>query len=396
MPTIALPAELTKSFWDKKKGQLDGAGLDDALKALQKKHEGVDWPKLAEGWTKAAGKDAAKLKALYETLDKLYRVKASPLKLEATSLATAADKAAKAKDAAKPRKDACALIIKEATAYAKAVGAGLEALEREFNTALKALPQEEEADEGEGEDEPANALLDPGRLLRQLKLCKADPARQVFFAYLDNAKDDPLLAAHPKTKGRMMMAKISKDVGIKTGSFGLLSIDGVQLKLVVEKKYGGLVKRIRIPIKKCGFRIGKVLLVDEKGETLDQDDEDGADTPNTAQTGTQPSTPAGTIKPGALPFLQAWAKVRGDAVTTLKGVAKEIAELKDPESAKAVIEISAVVKNLTVEPTSPQQIAELVRYLDKDDVVLDVSEFASDIRTPLLKVLAQLHKAVSA
>jgi Mg/Co/Ni transporter MgtE len=77
-------------------------------------------------------------------------------------------------------------------------------------------------------------------------------------------------------------------------------------------------------------------------------------------------------------------------------VAKEIAELKDPESAKAVIEISAVVKNLTVEPTTPQQIAELVRYLDKDDVVLDVSEFASDIRTPLLKVLAQLHKAVSA
>ena len=139
-----------------------------------------------------------------------------------------------------------------------------------------------------------------------------------------------------------------------------------------------------------------MLLVDEKGETLDQDEEDSADTPNTAQTGAQPVAPAGTLKPSALPFLQAWAKVRGDAVTTLKGVAKEIAELKDPESAKAVVEISAVVKNLTVEPTSPQQIAELVRYIDKDDVVLDVSEFASDIRTPLLKVLAQLHKAVSA
>lgn len=392
MPSIALPVELTKSFWDKKKGALDGAGLDDTLKALQKKHEAMDWPKVAEGWPKAAGKDAAKLKALHEALDKLYRAKASPLKLEATALAAAADKAAKAKDAPKPRKDACALIVKEATAYAKAVAAGLEALEREFALALKAMPQEEEADEGEGEDEPANALLAPDRLLKQLKLCKADPARQVFFAYLDDGKSDPHLAVHPRTNGRMMMAKLAKDLGIKTGSFGLLSLDGMLLKLIVEKKYGGLVKRIRIPIKKCGFKIGKVLLVDEKGQTLDQDDEDTADAPNAAPTGAQ----AGTIKPSALPFLQQWAKVRGEAVTTLKGVAKDIAELKDPESAKAVMEISAVVKNLTAEPTTPQQIAELVRYIDQDDVVLDVSEFASDIRTPLLKVLAQLHKAVSA
>ena len=399
MPSIALPVELTKSFWDKKKGALDGAGLDDTLKALQKKHDAVDWPKLADGWSKAAGKDAAKLKALHEALDKLYRTKASPLKLEATALASAADKAAKAKDADKPRKDACTLIAKEALAYAKAVGAGLDALELELGAALKALPKESESDEGEGEDgEPANALLDPDRLLKQLKLCKADPARQVFFAYLDNNKDDPYLAVHHKTNGRSMTAKISKDVGIKTGAYGLLSLDGMQLKLVVEKKYGGLVKRIRIPIRKCGFKIGKVMLVSETGETLDQDDEDTAAVPETAGTSGKPApTPVpGTIKPGALPFLQQWAKVRGDAVTTLKGVAKEIADLKDPESAKAVIEISAVVKNLTVEPTSPQQIAELVRYIDKDDVVLDVSEFASDIRTPLLKVLAQLHKAVQA
>lgn len=397
MPILDLPAELTKSFWDKKKGALDGAGLDDTLKALQKKHEAVDWPKLAEGWPKAAGKDPAKLKALYEALDKLYRAKVSPLKLEATALAAAADKAAKAKDATKPRKDACTLIVKEAQAYAKAIGGGLDALDKEFATALKALPDEEEADEDDGEDgEPSNALIAPDRLLKQLKLCKNDPARQVYFAYLDNNKDDPYLAVHPRMNGRAMTAKLVKDVGIKTGSFGLLSIDGQQLKLVVEKKYGGLVKRIRIPIKKCGFKIGKVLLVSETGETLDQDDEDIAGTPDVPDTGAKAPPAPGTIKPNALPFLQQWAKVRGDAVTTLKGVAKEIADLKDPESAKAVIEISAVVKNLTVEPTTPQQIAELVRYLDKDDVVLDVSEFASDIRTPLLKVLAQLHKAVSA
>ena len=395
MPTIALPAELTKSFWDKKKGALEGAGLDDLLKAVQKKHEAVEWSKLAEGWTKAAGKEAPKLKALYEALDKLYRAKATPLKLEAAALANAADKAAKAKDASKPRKDACAVIVKAAQAYAKAIEAGPDALGREFAVALRALPQESESTEDDGEDEPANALLDPGRLLKQLKMCKTDPARQVFFAYLDNAKDDPHLALHPRTNGRMMMAKISKDIGIKTGSFGLLSIDGVSLKLVVEKKYAGLVKRIRIPIKACGFKIGKVLLVNEQGETLDQDDEDAAGLPEAVPTSSAASQAPG-LKPSALPLLQQWAKVRGEAVTTLKAVAKEIADLKDPESAKAVVEISAVVKNLTVEPHTPQQVSELVRYLDKDDVVLDVSEFASDIRTPLLKVLAQLHKAVNA
>lgn len=395
MPTVALPAELTKGFWDKKKGALDGAGLDDTLKALQslqKKHEAVDWAKLAEGWPKAAGKDAGKLKALHEALDKLYRAKALPLKAEAAALAVAAEKAAKAKDAAKPRKDACTLIAKEAQAYAKAVAAGLDALEREAAAALKALPQEDEAGEDEGE-EPANALLDPVRLLKQLRLCKADPARQVFFAYLDNNKQDPLLAVHHRINGRALMARLVKDTGIKTGAFGALSIDGTLLKLVVEKRHSGLVKRIRIPIRACGFKLGKVLLVDEAGQTLDQDDEQDQDEGQQAAARAMP--PPG-LKPSALPLLQLWAKVRGEAVDTLKGVAREIAELKDPESAKAVIEISAVVKNLTVEPHTPQQIAELVHYIHQDDVVQDVSEFASDIRTPLLKVLNQLHKAVSA
>ena len=392
MPTIAYPDELKKSFWDKKKGALDGAAaLETQLKDLQKKHEAVDWPKLADGWAKAVAKDAAKLKATYEVLDKLYRTRVAPLKLEAGTLATTADKAGKAKDAAKPLKDAATLIAKEALLYAKAVGAGLDALEAEFNAALKlaAASQESESDEGEDE-EPSNALIDPGRLLKQLKLCRDDPARQVSFAFLDDNKSDPYLGVHPRMAGRAIMAKLVKDIGIKTGAYGLLSLDGMQLKLVVEKKYGGLVKRIRIPIKKCGFKIGKVMLVDEKGLTLDQDEEEVED-------GGKPEAPAaGTgAKAGAAELLQLWAKVRNDAVTTLKDVAKEIAALKDPDSAKAVMEISAVVKNLTAEPRTPQQVAELVRYIDKDDVVLDVSEFAADIRTPLLKVLAQLHKSLA-
>jgi hypothetical protein len=392
MPNIAYPDELKKSHWDKKKGALEGAtALEVALKELQKQHEAFDWGKVAAGWAKGMG-DAAKLQALHEALDKLYRTKASPLKLLAGGVETAADKAAKAKDAAKPLKEACAAITKAALVYGKAIAKGLDELEAEMALALKAVkPKEDEGAEGDAEED--SALVDPKRLLKQLQQCKADPARVVNFAYLDDGKQDPVLVVSPRLSGRTMMVKLVKDIGIKTGSFGLLSLDETLLKLVVEKKYSGLVKRIRIPIRGCGFKLGKVLLVDEKGATLDEDHEDSdqASTPGTEKSGS--GSTAGAPLADAL---QLWSEARAKAIASLKGVAKEIADLKDPDSAKAVVEISAVLKNLTAEPRTAQQVAELVRYIDQDDVVLDVSEFASDIRTPLLKALAQLQRTVSA
>lgn len=392
MPTIAFPDELKKAYWDKKKGALEGAtGLEGLLKDLQKQHDALDWTKLAPGWAKGVT-DAAKLKALYEALDKLYRTKASPLKLLATGVEGAADKAAKAKDAAKPLKEACAAIGKAAAVYAKAIAKGLDELEAELALAQKAVkPDEDEGSESE-EDESSSALVNPKRLLKQLQMCKGDPARMVNFAYLDDGKQAPVLVLSPRLSGRAMMLKLVKDFGIKTGSFGMLSIADPVLKLVVEKKYSGLVKRIRIPIRECGFKLGKVLLLDEQGGTLDEDNED-------EQPGVDQGQGSAPQKAAALPLadaMQAWAQARTDAITALKGAAKEIADLKDPESAKAVIEISAVVKNLTAEPKTPQQVAELVLYVDQDDVVLDVSEFAADIRTPLLKALAQLHRSVAA
>lgn len=391
MPVIAYPDELKKAFWDKKKGSLDGAtDLQDLLKTLQKKHEAVDWPKLASGWAKGVA-DADRLQALYEALDKLYRAKAAPLKLEATALGAAADKAAKAKDATKPLKDATTLISRTAASYAKAIAAGLDELEAEFTQARKAVP----ADQGAEEDEPSSALIDPKRLLKQLQLCKADPQRQVHFAMLDDGKQPPVLVLHQRLSGRTLLAKLIKELGIKTGAFGLVSLDGTDLKLVVEKKVSGLVKRIRIPIRACGFKLGKVALLDDKGNSLDEDLEDdeteGEEVPTAP-----PSTASTSTAPGAADALKGWSQAREAAIASLKAVAGEIAALKDPDSAKGVIEISAVVKNLTAEPRTPAQIGELVRYINEDDVVLDVCEYASDIRTPLLKALAQLHRAVSA
>lgn len=394
MPDIAYPQELKKAFWDKKKGALDGAAdLEGLLKTLEKKHDAVSWSALAAGWPKTAGTDAGKLKALYEGLDKIYRTKALPLRLEANAVATAAEKSAKARDAGKPLKDAAAAIVKAATTYAKAIADGLLALEKEHEQAARALPAPKGQDEGD-DDEPTNALADPKRLLKQLQLCKADPARRLNFAMVDDGSQAPVLVVHPRQTGRSMLARLIKDIGIKTGAFGELSLDGSDLLLVVEKKVAGLGKRIRIPIRACGFKLGKVRQLDPKGVALDEDlDEDA--TPQEAQASTSPAPASTDADTGLEALLRTWTTERESAISVLKASARQIAALKDPESAKAILELNAVIKNLTAEPRTPAQVTELIRYLDKDEVVLDVSDFAADIRTPLLKALAQLHRAVS-
>lgn len=391
MPDVSYPQELSKSYWDKKKGSLDGAAeLEGLLKALEKKHDGVDWKSMAPGWSKPAAQDAAKLKQLYEALDKAYRLKASPLKNEAGALASAADKAAKGKTAGKPLKDACSAIGKAAALYGKAITDGLEALEREYDQAAKAAAKLAAEQDESGEDEASSALIDPKRLLKQLQLCKADAARQLQFALLDDGKQDPMLAVHLRQTGRSLFAKLVKDIGIKTGAFGQLSLDGVDLLLVVEKKVSGLAKRIRIPIRACGFKLGKVRQLGPDGESLEEDQGDPAE-----QDGTPPSGSSGG--PDALQAaLTDWQRAREAAISALKAAAKEIAEMRDPESAKAILEIQAVIKNLTERPASAQQVAELTRYVDQDDVVLDVSEFASDIRTPLLRALGALSQGLAA
>lgn len=391
MPDASYPQELSKSYWDKKKGSLDGAAdLEGLLKALEKKHDSVDWKAFAPGWSKPALQDAAKLKALYEALDKTYRGKASPLKNEAGSVAGAADKAAKGKTAGKPLKDACNAIAQAATRYGKAITEGLDALEREYEQAAKAAGKLAAEQEADGEDEASSVLVDPKRLLKQLQLCKADPARQLQFALLDDGKQDPQLAVHLRQSGRSLFAKLVKDIGIKTGAFGQLSLDGVDLLLVVEKKVSGLTKRIRIPIRACGFKLGKVRQLGPDGESLEEDQGDPAE---------QQAPVAGGVSGGGAPLeaaLTAWQRARESAVAALKAAAKEIAEMRDPESAKAIMEIQAVIKNLTERPATAQQVAELTRYVDQDDVVLDVSEFASDIRTPLLNALGELSKGLAA
>lgn len=91
-----------------------------------------------------------------------------------------------------------------------------------------------------------------------------------------------------------------------------------------------------------------------------------------------------------------WKAQRTLAVGRLKAVAAKIASAKHASSAKAIIEIQAVMKNLTAEPSTLQQVEELRRYLNADDVVQDVCELAEDIRTPLMQVLDRMKAELQA
>jgi hypothetical protein len=91
-----------------------------------------------------------------------------------------------------------------------------------------------------------------------------------------------------------------------------------------------------------------------------------------------------------------WKTRRAAAVTSLKNVAGKIAASKHASSTKAILEIQAVMKNLTAEPSTLQQVNELRHWLGTDDVVNDVCELADDVRTPLMVPLERMHGLMSA
>jgi hypothetical protein len=96
---------------------------------------------------------------------------------------------------------------------------------------------------------------------------------------------------------------------------------------------------------------------------------------------------------GAAGSLGDWPKVREDVLGKLKTLTNEVKAEKHPESDKAILELSAVIKNITAEPRTAQQISELKKYLSEDDIVGDVCELAFDIRKPLLGALAKIQPA---
>jgi len=107
------------------------------------------------------------------------------------------------------------------------------------------------------------------------------------------------------------------------------------------------------------------------------------------------AAPAGAAAPAG-DAMADWQAARTAALASLKAVATKIGAAKHASSGKAILEINAVMKNISAAPSSLQQVTELQHYLGSDDVVHDVSELADDIRTPLLRVLERLRAQVAA
>lgn len=107
-------------------------------------------------------------------------------------------------------------------------------------------------------------------------------------------------------------------------------------------------------------------------------------------------TGTGGGKEAADKAMEDWKARRAAAVNALKAVATKVAGAQHASSAKAIIELQAVIKNLTAEPSTLKQVNELQQWLTNDGVVNDVCEMDQDIRTPLLGALGRLRETLAA
>jgi hypothetical protein len=154
---------------------------------------------------------------------------------------------------------------------------------KDYDKALaEAAKAAKDASKGPSEDDEENAaaavLLDPKRLLSQFQMLKRDPQRRAQFAFVA-AKTEAGFTLSPKVAGRKLFAKLTEALDSKVGTFGVAWLDGTTLVLQIDKAMGGVVKKVRAPIKACGFRIAKVVLWDAEGQVLEEDLADEKDLP---------------------------------------------------------------------------------------------------------------------
>ena len=95
-----------------------------------------------------------------------------------------------------------------------------------------------------------------------------------------------------------------------------------------------------------------------------------------------------------------WKAARAKAITSLKTLEGAIAKAGLVDSTKAIILIKAICANLSEEPATPQQIAELQRYLEDDDIIEEAESpngygIQISLRDPLLDALDELEDAIA-
>mgnify|MGYP001167332676 CR=1 FL=1 len=127
---IDIPAVLTQKDWDKNKGALAKAagktGVGDAMKAVAKAHDAIDWKKLSVSVNAPSNATVADLDDLFDEAKAEYKRSVDPLRTQLQKLRDLAEAAAKKFKANK-------LIPKDSTAHAEKVAKAADQLFVAFN-----------------------------------------------------------------------------------------------------------------------------------------------------------------------------------------------------------------------------------------------------------------------
>ena len=174
----------------------------------------------------------------------------------------------------------------------------LEVAERLHKETTKAEAQLKEGEDDEKDEEPGSILLDPDRLFKALTSCRRNPDTTMDFGFVDaRGKGQPaVLALHRKMDGKKIFSKLREETGAKTGAYGSAWVDGTSLMLQLDKPLSGLVKKVRGPVKACGFKIAKAVLWNADGTVFEQDDQAEDAVSTDAEAAVQPSSEPGAQK----------------------------------------------------------------------------------------------------
>ena len=144
--------------------------------------------------------------------------------------------------------------------------------------AAKAEAKAAASTEDDDEEDDGPAFLEPKRLFKQLSLCRADPALRVHFAYIDGPDKEPgSLGLSAKLSGPAMFKKLVLATGMKIGAYGTAWVDGTELMLQPDKALGGLARKLRAPVKACGFKVTRIVLCHPDGSVMEAEAEDEAE-----------------------------------------------------------------------------------------------------------------------
>lgn len=153
----------------------------------------------------------------------------------------------------------------------KALPAYATGLKKEASTARKEAERAAQAQEDESDDK----LTDPKLLLAQLNRCRREPDTVMQFAFMDadpKAQRAALLCLSLRTSGYKLFTLLREKTGSKTGAYGTAWVDGLSLMLQLDKPLSGLVKKIRAPVRACGFRIKEAVLWQADGTVFERDE----------------------------------------------------------------------------------------------------------------------------